>query len=459
MAKAPPKPKKTVSEANLATLGAERLAALLMEAATGDAAWKRRLRMELAAEVGAADVALELDKRLTALAESRVKVSWRKRPALLAELRGLRKVILERLGPLEARLALDRLVSWFDLYPALRTRVSDPKGEMALMFDEATADLAALASEVGPDVAGPVLGDALSTRLTEWASWVGRGAHAMSQPLARRLLVDLTRGKPAPTGRLALVVRKLADRSGDLDAWVAATPEDDRRRPEVGAVIARRLAAAGRADEARAALEGSRPRATPESKWSRGKARPPEPPPEVWSLAEIEVLAAEGRAEAADEARWALFERTLSADLLRAMVAGLADFEDVVALDRAFGLAMAHPDVMKAIGFLVAWPALREAADLTVSRADELRGSVEEVPLWAARLAGRHPAAALLLTRARARGLVRLGSGLSEEVEGLIAEAEALADAAGDAFEGPSHGAFVAELNGLVAPTRRPIWR
>src|SRR5215217_6328723 len=172
MAKQPPKPKKTVSEANLATLGAERLSALLFEVAASDASWKRRLRMELAAEVGAADLALELDKRLTVLAESRAKVSWRKRPALITELKALRRVILERLAPLDVRLGLDRLVAWFDLYPFLSTRVSDPKGELAMMFDDATADLAELASTAGPDVAGPVLGEALSTRLTQWASWV-----------------------------------------------------------------------------------------------------------------------------------------------------------------------------------------------------------------------------------------------------------------------------------------------
>lgn len=457
MAKAPPKPKKTVSEANLATLGVERLAGLLMEAATGDAAWKRRLRMELAAEVGAADLALELDKRLTAMAESRAKVSWRKRPALLTELRALRKVIMERLAPLDSRLALDRLVAWFDLYSALRSRVTDPKGEMALMFDDATADLASLASDAGPDIAGPVLGDALATRLSEWASWVGRGASGMSRPLARRLLTDLTKGKPTPTGRLALVVRKLADRAGDLDAWISATPEDDQRRPEVGAVIARRLAAADRVAEARVALEASRPRAEA-SKWSR-KAVAPEPPPEVWSLAEIEVLAAEGREPEADEARWVLFERGLSPDLLREMIARLPDFDDVIALDRAFGQAAAHPDLMKGVGFLMGWPALREAADLVVSRQGELRGSVDDVPLWASRLAGRYPAAALLLVRARARGLARLGSGMSEEIEGLIAEAEALTQAAGDSFDGPPQAEFVKEITALTAPARRPIWR
>ena len=50
--------KKTVNAANLAALGAARLADLLIEAAGADASLKRRLRMELAAEVGAPDLAL-----------------------------------------------------------------------------------------------------------------------------------------------------------------------------------------------------------------------------------------------------------------------------------------------------------------------------------------------------------------------------------------------------------------
>ena len=75
MAKRPGAPKKSLTEGNLAALGADRLAALLVELSTTDQ--KRRLRMELAAEVGAPDLALELDKRLTTLATSRARVSWR----------------------------------------------------------------------------------------------------------------------------------------------------------------------------------------------------------------------------------------------------------------------------------------------------------------------------------------------------------------------------------------------
>ena len=52
MAKRPATAKKTLSAANLKALGDARLADLLMEMAGEDAGWKRRLRMELAAEVG-----------------------------------------------------------------------------------------------------------------------------------------------------------------------------------------------------------------------------------------------------------------------------------------------------------------------------------------------------------------------------------------------------------------------
>lgn len=453
MAKRVSTAKKTVTGANLVALGPDRLAALLLEAAATDPNLKRRLRMELAAEISAADLAFEIDKRLTTLATSRSRVSWRKRPALFNDLTAVRRVIVERLAPLDLSLALDRLVAWFDLYPALAARVSDAKGELPVLFDGATADLAAVASEAGPDVAAPVLGEALATRLNPWASWVGRGSQHLSPELARRLLTDLTWGRPKPVGRLALVVRKLAERSGDLDAWIQSIPDDDHRNPDVAAEIARRLAEARRPAEARVALEASRPGIEAPTRLGRSKGATPAVP-ESWLSAEIAVLEAEGRTDEADAARWGVFERTLSAETLRTLVAKLADFEDVVALDRAFDLAARHPDAMKGLGFLMNWPALREAADLVVARRAELRGGHDEAPLWASRLAGRFPLAALLLTRARAKALVSLGSGITEEVHGLIGEAEALASGL-DNVAGGDHAAFVNELQTLASPRRR----
>lgn len=452
MAKRPTTAKKSVSAANLAALGTERLADLLIEAAAADPALKRRLRMELAAEVGAADLALEIDKRLLAVGGSRARVSWRKRPALLGEIRSLLRMIADRLASLDARLALDRMVAWFDLYPGLVVRVSDAKGELPLLFDAATAELARVATLAPTEDAGLVLGEALATRLDPWASWIGRGASGLDPVLARRLLAGLTHG-PRPTGRLALVVRKLADRAGDLDAWIRSIPEADSRKPEVGAGIAHRLALGGRAAEARAALDASRLDPPPASRW--GRAQTAEAPPDAWSAAEIVVLEAEGRRVEADEARWRRFERTLSVEDLRALLAGLPDFEDVVALDRAFELAAIHPDALRGLAFLMDWPALREASALILSRSGEIRGGHEAIPLWASRLSGRHPAAATLLIRARARSLITLGSDGGEEVQGLVAEAEALAALAGEDAPIPDHAAFVAEIEALATPRRR----
>lgn len=454
MAKRVSRATRTVTEANLRSLGPERLAALLIEAAAGDANLKRRLRTELAAEIGAADLAFELDKRLTTLATSRTRVSWRKRPALLQDLDALRRIIVERLAPLDVKLALDRLVAWFDLYPLLSARISDAKGELPLLFDAASADLAELATAAGPDLAAPVLGEALSTRLNQWASWVGRGAQSLSPELAKRLLSDLTRGKPRPAGRLALVVRKLADRSGDLDAWIASLSDDDARKPDIAAEIARRLAEAGRAVEARSALETARIASEPKPSW-RARKSDPDPPSEAWLTAEIAVLDAEGRAADADAARWRMFQRSLSADELRALLARLDDFEDVVALDRAFAIAAGHPDLMKGLAFLMSWPALREAADLVDSRRAELRGGHDDLPLWSSRLAGRYPLASVLLLRARARALVELGSGIDEEVLGLAGEAEALAEGLSDPAGVYDHSTFMRELQALISPRRR----
>ena len=458
MAKRPATAKKTLSATNLAALGADRLADLLIEVGSGDAGWKRRLRMELAAEVGAPDLAFEIDKRLTTLANARTRVSWRKRPELLDDLRGLQRMIVDRLAPLDVKLALDRLVLWFDLYPGLDARVKDPKGELALLFDAASGDLAATASTAGPDVAGPVLGEALQTRLSEWGAWIGRGAAGLDRALAARLLTDLTAGRPRPTGRLALVVRKLADRAGDLDAWITALPDEDHRKPEVGAEIARRLAHASRAVEARAALEASRPVAPEPARWTRPREIAPPPPPESWMIAEIAVLDAEGREEDAEAARWMLFERTLAEAPLREVIARLPDFEDVVALDRAHAHAAAFPDATKGLAFLMGWPAYREAAEVVMARSDEIRGSTDDVPLWAARLEGRYPLAALLLVRSRTKALARLAGGLTEEVQSLIAEAAVLAATSNPESEVPDHAAFIAELDALVAPPRRG-WR
>ena len=63
--------KKTVTLDNLAALGVERLAEILVALADDDAEVKRRLRLELAAQVGGDSIAAEISKRIAALKSAR----------------------------------------------------------------------------------------------------------------------------------------------------------------------------------------------------------------------------------------------------------------------------------------------------------------------------------------------------------------------------------------------------
>ena len=116
-----PTPSKRLSADNLARLGADRLAELLIQVSGDDAIWKRRLRMELAAEVSEGDLAAEIDKRLITLAGGKARISWRKRPELIRDLQSVRRAIIDRLAPMDPRLALDRMVAWFALGEAINT--------------------------------------------------------------------------------------------------------------------------------------------------------------------------------------------------------------------------------------------------------------------------------------------------------------------------------------------------
>jgi hypothetical protein len=83
-------PKNTLNAQNLEALGAKRLAELLIDISSGDAAAKRRLRLALAGAQSPADAAREIRKRLIAISRSRSFVDWqtisRRSDALLSNM-------------------------------------------------------------------------------------------------------------------------------------------------------------------------------------------------------------------------------------------------------------------------------------------------------------------------------------------------------------------------------------
>jgi hypothetical protein len=97
--------KTTLNARNLEALGAKRSAEFLIELSTGDAAAKRHLRLELAGTTGPEDVARQIRKRLTMIAQSRSYVDWQKRKALVKGLDTQRRAIVDQVAkhdPVEA---------------------------------------------------------------------------------------------------------------------------------------------------------------------------------------------------------------------------------------------------------------------------------------------------------------------------------------------------------------------
>ncbi|MBB3872844.1 DUF6880 family protein [Brevundimonas mediterranea] len=394
MARRPASPKR-LSAASLASLGADRLGDLLMQAADGDALLKRRLRLVLAAEAGEEPLTVELDKRLTALAVGRARVSWRKRPDLLRDLYMLRRAVVDDLAPIAPVAGLDRMIAWFDLFRGLTLRVKDPRGEMTAAFDAAAPDLWTLAQTALMDQAAMErVAAAIERHPLDYARWIDAAGEALTPELARALLAVLDTSLGVRGARTA--IRRLADRAEDLDLWLSLVTPDEQGSPDFAAAAARRLLAAGRIAEARQALEAALKPSAANRRFTFGRSPSAGPPilTPAWEAASIDLLDAEGRKAEAQDLRWAMFERDLSASALRDYLARLPDFDDVEALDRALAHAATHADFETALGFLMDWPAHREAAALVERRIGQARTSLPLKADWAARLAQKYPDAA-----------------------------------------------------------------
>jgi hypothetical protein len=270
--------KKTVTLDNLLALGPERLAAILVDLAAGDAGIKRRLRLELAAQAGGGDaVATEIGKRLTALKKARSFVDWQKRRDFVKDLDGQRAMIADRVAQTRPDLALDLMWRFMDLAEPVFNRVDDSNGSVGDVFHTACDNLATIAVMARPDPAS--LADRVFTALSKndyglfdnlvqvifpalGETGVARLRTRLSEALTSRPRGADKRDRHADAFRRAL--QALADSEGDVDAYIALIPVEDLERPYIGAAVGRRLLAAGRAKEALAALERAKPKQQPD---------------------------------------------------------------------------------------------------------------------------------------------------------------------------------------------------
>jgi hypothetical protein len=417
--------KTTLNAKNLKALGAERLAELLIEISVGNAAAKRRLRLELAGAQSPGEVAKEVRKRITAIARSRSFVDWQGVRALAHDLDTQRRAIIERVAEADPKEALDLLWRFMTLTAPIFERCDDGSGTIIGVLHQASSDIgdmavkakldpttladrafeALIANDYGQfdeliSILAPALGQVglehLKARMIELSNRpvvkpaekdrvkIGR---VSSGPIYADEMAECS---PVSTVRLAL--QEIADALGDVDAFIEEYEEATRRVPRIAAEIARRLLSAGRLEEAWQTIEATEHRRS-------GGSR--EWPDFGWQDVRIDVLEALGRSDDAQAARWQCFERSLSATHLRAYLKGLPDFDDIEAERKALNHAQSSPNFLQALCFLLSWPALDGAANLVLQRAGELDGDHYEILTPAAdAFADKHPLAATLILRA-----------------------------------------------------------
>jgi hypothetical protein len=412
--------KKTLNAKNLEALGAERLTELLIEISRGNAAAQRRLRLELAGAASPADMAQEIRKRLTAIARSRSFVDWHHRKALVADLETQRQAIAQ-VATVDAAEALDLLWRFLALANSVFGRCDDSSGSVLAVFQAACRDLGDIATSANADptvlaeqayralieneygqydglieVLAPALGATGLDHLKQLILKLSQEPRQKPRAEDRQVVGwgmggplyadDLAERHRSSVARMAL--EAIADAQGDVDAFITQQSEKARGVPSVAVEIAQRLLAAGRMEEAWTAINAVD---QDRSGWI----------PVEWEQTRIAVLEALGRVDEAQAFRWTCFERSLSPEHLRSYLKRLPDFEDLEAEERAIAHALSHPSVHHALGFLVTWPALDQAAHLVLARADELNGDFyETLAPAAAALEAKHPLAATVLRRA-----------------------------------------------------------
>ncbi len=446
--------KTTLSEANLAALGVERLASILMDLSV-DAYVKRALKLELLAEAGGGSLALEISKRFAAICKATSRIHWRKYGAFAREL-DLHRTMIERLAVADAKTALGLMLDLLEMAAPVLDRISQPEGVIGDVFIAASLSVGeiALRAQAEPEALADRLSklivsdDGLFDDLIEaLAPALGSvGLERLRQSLEAALAPRTLRNNGAYDVRAALLrqaLRQIADLSGDVNAYIATFPKALLKTPLVAAEVGRRLLALHHAKEALAVLEAASP----------GKAqhaRDGDDPVErsAWEEVYLDALQANGRRDEAQTLRWAAFEATLSVRRLRAFLKELPDFDDVIAEDRAKQVAEAFPQVHAALAFFIEWPDLAAASRLILNRHGALNGANEDLLTAAARrLEGAYPLAASLLLRALVQHTLTYGVAYRYKAAAKhLLELESLVPMIADFGDAQDHQAFMNAL-------------
>lgn len=411
--------KKTLNAENLKELGAARLADLLIEISTGSADIKRRLRLELSHNLGPAELARDVRKRLLSLRRSKSIVGWRKRKALIKDLTIQSEMITDKIAPEDPTTAFELLWEFIELAPFIHARVDDSRGEVGDVFRAGLARF----EDIGPralvdrDAVAVRIWDALADNgYGEFDGVIGLLATTLGpdglqslkslvldqaqmppeQPEEEHEALRFLRNLRSDSGNYAaerqtrlikMCLQEIAEAEGDTDAYIAQYTAQDLTRPSIAAEVAQLLLAEVRAEEALETLEQAN---NGDSAFGQSD----------WDVAYIACLIALERVDDAQAHRLQRFAETLQPELLRDYLKLLPDFDDVEAEEAAIARALSFENVHQALVFFLQWPDLSAAARLIENRAAELDGDFYDILAPAAdALREKHPLAAVILWR------------------------------------------------------------
>lgn len=459
--------KKTLNASNLETLGAEKLAALLIEVSAGSADIKRRLRLELSHSLGASELAHAVRKRLVTLRKSTSYVGWRKRKALIKDLDTQVVMIVEKIAPEDPSSAFDLLWQFIEIAPSIYERVDDSRGDIGDVFRAAILHF----EEIGPQaVLGP---EDLAVRVWtaiqdngygEWDGIIGFLAHTLGVEGLDHLRhrVELFAAEPLeeePEDHDALLflrelrgssrdyaaerkerfvhscLQEIAAAAGDTSAYIAQYSPEDLRRKDIAAEVSLLLLEKGQPGEALKLLTD-----VDEDGRSYGQ--------DAWDRSYLMVLETLGRTDEAQAHRWTCFSTTLNQTHLHTYLKHLPDFEDIEAEEKARSHVFQHPSFTTALVFFLDWPDLLSASQLIKNRSDEIDGNRYDILTSAAEtLRDRYPLAAVLLWRAMIDYALNEGkSSRYGHAADHLADCTALVNSIADYETFPAHDDYIATL-------------
>ena len=407
---------KSVAPEALAALGAEALAQVLIAHADSDPVLRKKLVMLLASTEGPGKLAAEIDKRIKTIGRSRSFVDWEKRKLLVQELDHLRATIATRLAAQDRERAIELLWDFLGIADTVLTRMGDGIGAVEEIFGAAMEDLGRFSAALPPrnpeTLARRVLAycerdgfgstDALIRHMGEALGVAGRTEIRRATEAALKAVPRSAQPRDwqgdAKRRHFAFRLALLADLENDADAFIAAIHGGGMEGTH-GLDVAERLIAANRPVEALTWLD--KPRQRFEGDDSDGAD----------TDLRVAALEAMGCKDDAQSVRWRHFERSLSAEHLRAYLKRLPDFEDFEAEQKALEVAAGHKQTERALAFLIEWRARDRADRLVRERLAALDGRFYEVLRPAAEvLEEKFPDAASLLYRRLVESVLDRGS-------------------------------------------------